>query len=58
MLQTPFQALIEFHVAVLAVVVTRWYMRLDEGSDWLIDKAGELSFNLRGLLQRSVDVII
>ena len=57
-LENPFQALLAFIALVMSVLVLRWHLGKDESEDWLMEKAGDLSFHMRQQLQGKVEGII
>jgi hypothetical protein len=57
-LANPFQALVAFVVLVISFLVLRWHVGKDESEDWLMEKAGDLSFHMRQRLQGQVERIV
>jgi hypothetical protein len=58
LLENPFQALVAFAAMVISLLVLRWHIGKDESEDWLMEKAGDLSFHMRQRLQAKVREII
>jgi hypothetical protein len=57
-LENPLQALVVLVTLVLSFLVLRWHYGRDEGEDWAMEKAGDLSFNLRQRIRRMVGEIV
>jgi hypothetical protein len=57
-LENPLQALIALVALAISFLVLRWHLGKDESEDWVMEKAGDLSFNIRQQLQRMVGEIV
>jgi hypothetical protein len=58
LLENPFQAFVAVLALVISLLVLRWHFGQHGGADWVIEKAGDLIFNLRQQFQGMVETII
>lgn len=57
-LENPFQAFVALAALVISFLVLRWHYGKDESEDWVMEKAGDLSINVRQQLQGMVGKIV
>ncbi len=57
-LENPFQAFVALVALVISFFVLRWHFGKDQSEDWVMEKAGDLSFNMRQQLKGMVEEII
>jgi hypothetical protein len=56
-LENPIQALVALVVLVISFLILRWHVGKDGSEDWLMEKAGDLSFHMRQRLQGKAEDI-
>jgi hypothetical protein len=56
--ENPFQAFLAVLALVVSVLVLRWHFGQHGSADWVIERAGDLIFNLRQQLQGMAETII